>query len=689
MNTTTTAPEPWPHVVYDSDPYAGLPMTGHGMTGYILQLDEERVVKVAKTYSLDAYVGTPDFDHMDYINEINRKTLENEIKIYQRLGHYEGILSCFQTSNYGIELAFAKQGNLEDYINSNPEPPESLKIEWILSIIDTLSYVHSRRVLVDDIALRNFLVADGQLKLADFGQSIILPISTDMDTVCDNDLTTRIEILHLGWVIYSIAVWHGTFSAELSLRDAGMDMALFVGVSSVAALARRTEAELIWTPVLLGAIYRETAAPQGAAGSASDVFNPTKKRLLSRAMHRSLRRSHVELNWPSAHPQSPVLALRLLYYVPVEERPALTHALFRAYWVEDLNITDKSVLLDVARRSGIRSASSLTEAAFDDKDAQEALRASTAEVIARGTCGVPAFWVEGEQWVDDQGKAHQGRLYWGQDRMHFVEAALLAVKRGCDYAQVPNLASLQPRCAPGFSVGQKRVEFWHDFSSPWAFLGWTQLDRLKRQFGPDVEIVMKPILVGALFREVGAPNLPMAAVSQAKRDIMHKDMGDWIRHWNSINQQRGSHDKPVEMHWPTQFPIRTPTALRCAIVDPNLTPLLFRACWERNVNVSDDKALAEYLATAGCNTDTLFKRASSPQVKEQLRANTQDAIDAGICGVPSYRVFDKTDQGWVNCAPESGVIWGQDELVVVEDLVAGWKEKESSAGEHDRLASRL
>ncbi|KAH0842254.1 hypothetical protein FOPE_07357 [Fonsecaea pedrosoi] len=462
-----------------------------------------------------------------------------------------------------------------------------------------------------------------------------------------------------------------------------------MGSLRVTALAHRTEAELIWTPVLLGAIYRETAAPQGAGGSASDVFNPTKKRLLSRAMQRSLRRNHVELNWPSAHPQTPVLALRLLYHVPVEERPALTHALFRAYWVEDLNITDKSVLLDIAKRSGIRSASSLTEAAFDDKNAQEALRASTAEVIARGTCGVPAFWVDGERWVDDQGKAHQGRLYWGQDRMHFVEASLIAVKRGCDYAQVPNLASLQLRCAPGFPVGQKRVEFWHDFSSPWAFLGWTQLDRLKRQFGPDVEIVMKPILVGALFREVGAPNLPMAAMSQAKRDIMHKDMGDWIRHWNSINQQRGSHDKPVEMHWPTQFPIRTPTALRCAIVDPNLTPLLFRACWERNVNVSDDKALAEYLATAGCNTDTLFKKASTPQVKEQLRTNTQDAIDAGICGVPSYRVFDKTDQGWVNCAPESGVIWGQDELVVVEDLVAGWKERESSVGGYDRPASRL
>ena len=183
-------------------------MIGIGMTGLILQLDERRVVKVAKTYSLDVYVGTPSFDDMEYINDINRKTLENETNIYQRLGHYEGIIPCLQTSNYGIELAFAEQGNLEDYIKAKPEPPECLKIEWILSIIDTLSYVHSQRVLVDDIALRNVLVADGQLKLADFGQSILLPISTDMDTVCDNDLTTRIEILNLGWVIYSIAVWH-------------------------------------------------------------------------------------------------------------------------------------------------------------------------------------------------------------------------------------------------------------------------------------------------------------------------------------------------------------------------------------------------------------------------------------------------------------------------------------------------
>ena len=176
------------------------------MTGFILKLDEDRVVKIAKVYPLDHYAGH-DRSNMEYINDINHKILKNEKSIYQRLGNHNGIISCFKASDYGIELAFAKQGNLETYIETNPEPHESFRTEWILSLTDTLSYVHSRKIFVDEVALRNFLVADGRLKLADFGQSLLLPLTADMDTICENDLTAKIEMLHLGWIIYSIAVW--------------------------------------------------------------------------------------------------------------------------------------------------------------------------------------------------------------------------------------------------------------------------------------------------------------------------------------------------------------------------------------------------------------------------------------------------------------------------------------------------
>jgi serine/threonine protein kinase len=206
MASSESSLNSFPHSDMAGNPYAGHAVVGIGMTGLILKLDDSRVVKVAKVYSLDHCVGN-DRGNMEYMNDINLKSLKQERSIYERLGNHQGIITCFKTSDYGIELAYAKQGNLETYITNSPEPHESFKREWILAITDTLSYIHSRRVFVDEIALRNFLVADGRLQLADFGQSILLPLATEIDTVCENDLNAKIEVLHLGWIIYSIAIW--------------------------------------------------------------------------------------------------------------------------------------------------------------------------------------------------------------------------------------------------------------------------------------------------------------------------------------------------------------------------------------------------------------------------------------------------------------------------------------------------
>jgi 2-hydroxychromene-2-carboxylate isomerase len=197
-----------------------------------------------------------------------------------------------------------------------------------------------------------------------------------------------------------------------------------------------------------------------------------------------------------------VNALRLLHYVSHEDRPALSKALFKAYWVERRDVTNSKELLNIAKEAGIANAHSLTEAVFADSAARAALEKSTAESIERGAFGVPGFWIPEAMWTDFAGTSHHGRLYWGQDRMHFVEADLLSLRNGGDWSSVPQLKSLMPRCIASSTLHEKvRVEFWYDFSSPWAFLGWTQLDRLQRVFGRNLEIVMKPFLLGILFRE--------------------------------------------------------------------------------------------------------------------------------------------------------------------------------------------
>ncbi|PLB55784.1 hypothetical protein P170DRAFT_484905 [Aspergillus steynii IBT 23096] len=192
-------PSPFPQ-----DPYIGIPVIGNGMTGIILKLGEDRAVKKAKQYKL-GYL--PDREDVEYMNEINQQTLANEIQVFERLGSYTGIIPYFQISQYGIELALA-QGDLESHLETYPECENSLKISWMLSLIKTFAYIHSHKVLVDDIALRNILIPDGQLKLADFGQSILLPLDIDMASANENDLNVQIEILHLSWVLYSIPSWH-------------------------------------------------------------------------------------------------------------------------------------------------------------------------------------------------------------------------------------------------------------------------------------------------------------------------------------------------------------------------------------------------------------------------------------------------------------------------------------------------
>jgi 2-hydroxychromene-2-carboxylate isomerase len=191
--------------------------------------------------------------------------------------------------------------------------------------------------------------------------------------------------------------------------------------------------------------------------------------------------------------------------VPHAERAQLTKAMYKAYWIDAEDVTDHKVLLDIAKRSGIPSAKHMTSAVFEDEQDRRLLEKATDKAIEWGSPGVPGFWVEDEVWTDTQGVQHRGQLYWGQDRMLFVEAVMRGLATSKPFDQVPNISSLHPRCVRNVTAGvakqKAKLEFWYDFSSPWSFLGWTQLERLRKIFGDGLEIEMKPILVGALFRE--------------------------------------------------------------------------------------------------------------------------------------------------------------------------------------------
>ena len=398
----------------------------------------------------------------------------------------------------------------------------------------------------------------------------------------------------------------------------------YLASTRIEALAARTGATLRWRPVLLGGLFRNAGADQNPGGT----MIPAKARLNLLDMGRFARREGVPLNMPAAHPRRSVEAMRLLLGAPEGARAALTHALFRAYWVEGRDLADRRVLAELAGEHGLASDEAGLSRVIDSAPVRDALFEETAEASRRGLFGVPGFGV-GE------------RFYWGQDRMHLVERALTGV--------APPYAVPTP-AAPGM-----RVWVFHDFSSPFSYLAATQVERLLGVTG--AEIVWRPILLGALFREIGTPDVPLLAMNELRRRYFARDVHDWADWWG------------VPFRFPDRFPLRSVTALRIALAEPAVTPLLYRAAWAENQDIGDPETLVRLLDSAGFRGADLVRRAGDDAaLKAALRANTDAARDSGVCGVPSFLVSPAVGPG--NPGPPESLFWGQDRFELVQEALS-------------------
>jgi 2-hydroxychromene-2-carboxylate isomerase len=93
-------------------------------------------------------------------------------------------------------------------------------------------------------------------------------------------------------------------------------------------------------------------------------------------------------------------------------------------------------------------------------------------------------------------------------------------------------------------------------------------------------------------------------------------------------------------------------------------PAIYSAAWRDDKNIGDPEVLTAVLSGAGFDAKALIAAADTAEVKDCLRRNTEAAIAAGMCGVPTYRLSD--------AAGNDVIVWGQDRLNVVADCVHGW-----------------
>lgn len=193
----------------------------------------------------------------------------------------------------------------------------------------------------------------------------------------------------------------------------------------------------------------------------------------------------------------------------------------------------------------------------------------------------------------------------------------------------------------------KAVEFYFDVGSPAAYLAWTQLPKVARETGTEIEY--RPFLLGGVFQATGNKS-PMEV--PAKGQYMVDDLQRFARRYG------------VPFAHNPHFPINTLMLMRGAIglqmrEPARMVPYVdavCRAIWVDGKNMNDPATVAGVLKAAGFEPERLLALTADPAVKDALKASTQEAVARGVFGAPTFFVG-------------KDMFWGQDRLDFVKEAL--------------------
>lgn len=377
----------------------------------------------------------------------------------------------------------------------------------------------------------------------------------------------------------------------------------YIATHTAPVVAARMGVPLGLRPFLLGGVFQARGVPQNLMGA----LGPAKAAHNLEDMARWAAHHGLPLTVPAEHPRKTVGALRATLACGTD--PKVVAGFFRAYWVENVDPSARDTIARVVREAGHDAEAVL--ARIESQEIKDALRVATDEAVSRGVFGAPTFFVDGTH------------LYWGQDRLHFVEG-VARVER------------------PTTDLGKGRVvEAYWDYSSPFAYLGMAEVERVAARTGATV--VSRPMLLGGVFKAVGQANVPLATFSPERQAHTMADLERWAAYLG------------VPYRFPTRFPMSTVKALRATSLVPEerrraFREAVFRAYWADDRDISDDAVLADLL---GPDSGVLAE-VSQPEVKAALVAATEEAVSRGVFGAPTFIV-------------DGELFWGQDRLELVEE----------------------
>lgn len=195
------------------------------------------------------------------------------------------------------------------------------------------------------------------------------------------------------------------------------------------------------------------------------------------------------------------------------------------------------------------------------------------------------------------------------------------------------------------------VDYYFSPISPWTYLGHQRFVAICAKHRAGVNV--RPCdLTGKIFPVSGG--LPVKQRSAQRRAYRIAELKRWRDHLGI----------PLNIE-PRYFPVDADAAARLIIAASRLSPdagmalafAVLRACWAEERNLADTDTLKAIVEASGLGAEALLRHAASPEIAATYEAYSQEAIDKGVFGAPTYVVGGE-------------LFWGQDRLDFVDRALA-------------------
>ena len=176
----------------------------------------------------------------------------------------------------------------------------------------------------------------------------------------------------------------------------------YLASTRIEALAAKYQRETIWRPFLLGAVYKVN-------GVVPTPNVPLKGDYARIDILRSGRFYGISIKVPTSFPINSVGAARAFYWADAQDAAKakqLAAALYHAYFVDDLDISNAENVVKIAAQCGFDAVA--VAAGMGDQAVKDRTKKEVDTAIAKSVFGSPYVIIDGEP-------------FWGMDRLDQAE----------------------------------------------------------------------------------------------------------------------------------------------------------------------------------------------------------------------------------------------------------------------------